>query len=935
MSTLDRTLNLIRQVGKEIELRPEELSRLTETSTFDKDLGLDSLAKVELLDRVEHTFNIKFKAEVFNLVNTPNDLVREITRASKKSSDKDKSQQIESETEDTQELPSPKQAETLLDVLAWHSDRSPERKHIRFYQEKGNERVITYQDLDQSGRKFAHSLSLKGVKPGDRVAIMLPTLPEYFFCFTGILMLGAIPVPLYPPVRKEQLKEHIERHLKILGNAGAVALIATKEIKLLGEYLEAKVASIKFVATPSELESGQASFELAALNWIKRDTLAFIQYTSGSTGDPKGVALTHEELLANIRVMGERLQANSKDVMVSWLPLYHDMGLIGAWLGCLYFGAKLVLMSPFDFIVRPANWLWAIHRHRATLTAAPNFAFDFCLKRIKEDQIEGLDLSSLRAVLNGAEAVSPVTLKSFTEYFSKYGFNEKCLMPVYGLAENSVGLTFTPLDRGPLVKTIDRDLMMKEGKIQEAGEGGKVVSSGVVLPKHEVRIVGREGEVLAENRVGEIEFQGPSSTRGYFNAESKTKDLFHDDWLRTGDLGFLSDGELFITGRIKDIIIKAGRNISPQELEERVGNLKGVRKGNVVAFAVIDPKRGSEKLVIAAEIKKKESEFKRELKKKINELTVDLLDTGADEILLMPAHSILKTSSGKIRRSACKEAYLAGDLGRDEDNRPILIQMKIVSRVALLKAQMALTKTYTFGRNFFYSSFFFFMMAIFFLPVTLWVVAAPEKKKWQGMRKFISTFLFCTGIKLSLKGRKNLPSIDEPCVFVANHHSYIDSAILSLVLERPLIFIAKKELLNNIVFRKVLPLLNTIFVERDLSAKALEELKSAQESQKMKKISLVFFPEGTFAREAQLLRFHMGAFVTALNNELPIVPVALKGTGCILGEERFYPAPGNTLEVTIGEIIPVSRQEHESNWQDALVLRDKARAQMNQGLGLH
>ena len=368
----------------------------------------------------------------------------------------------------------------------------------------------------------------------------------------------------------------------------------------LGHLLRSNVESLRHVVIPESL-TGASEDAPPSLPRPRADDLALVQYTSGSTGQPKGVALTHRNLLANIRVMGQAAAASGSDTFVSWLPLYHDMGLIGAWLGCMYFGVPLVVMSPQSFLIRPSRWLWAIHANRATMSAGPNFAYELCLAKVRDDEIEGLDLSSWRLAYNGAEPVSPATIERFGDRFAPYGFRREAMTPVYGLAESSVGLAFPPLGRGPLIDRIRRDAFVRSGRAEPAKPGEpdlRFVACGQPLPGHEIRVVDAAGNELGDRREGRIEFRGPSATAGYFNNAPATRSLFHDDWLDTGDLGYLADADLYVTGRVKDVIIRAGRNLHPAELEEAVGNLKGVRKGCVAVFASPDPSGGAERLVV-------------------------------------------------------------------------------------------------------------------------------------------------------------------------------------------------------------------------------------------------------------------------------------------------------------------------------------------------
>jgi acyl-CoA synthetase (AMP-forming)/AMP-acid ligase II len=251
--------------------------------------------------------------------------------------------------------------------------------------------------------------SWRDIKPAEPVAIMLPSSPDYFFSFFGVLMAGGIPVPIYPPARPSQLEDHMRRHVRILDNCLATTLITVAEAKRVAQLLKSQARNLRHIVSVSEL---MASSAIPTLPTLSADDIAFLQYTSGSTGNPKGVVLTHANLLANIRAMGKTVQASSKDVFVSWLPLYHDMGLIGAWLGSLYYAALFVVMSPLSFLARPERWLWAIHRYRGTLSASPNFGYEYCLRRIKDEDLHGLDLSCWRAAFNRRPRVSAAGARS-------------------------------------------------------------------------------------------------------------------------------------------------------------------------------------------------------------------------------------------------------------------------------------------------------------------------------------------------------------------------------------------------------------------------------------------------------------------------------------------------------------------------------------------
>ncbi len=350
-------------------------------------------------------------------------------------------------------VPPAEQARTLVEALEWHSAMHPDRQHLTVIDDEAAPVTgFTYRALADAARVTAQALIERDVMPGDRIALMLPTSRDFFVAFFAILYAGAAPAPIYPPMRLSQLEEHLRRQAGILRNAEARMLITVPEARGAAALLQVTGAKLDCNRKRGRPFSARPTSGTAAS--FTSQSIALIQYTSGSTGDPKGVVLNHANLLSNIRAMGQAMEATSADVFVSWLPLYHDMGLIGAWLGCLYFAAPLYVMSPLSFLMRPESWLRAIHRYRATLSAAPNFAFELCLNKIDNRNLEGLNLSSLRMVVNGAEPVSVPAMRRFIDRFGHCGFRQEAMAPVYGLAENSVGLAFPPPGRPPVIDRV-------------------------------------------------------------------------------------------------------------------------------------------------------------------------------------------------------------------------------------------------------------------------------------------------------------------------------------------------------------------------------------------------------------------------------------------------------------------------------------------------
>ncbi|HYY15508.1 MAG TPA: AMP-binding protein, partial [Gammaproteobacteria bacterium] len=508
-------LQLVGELAAEVHPAQTPKRSVSLDSTLGRELGLDSLARMELIARIERHFGVSLPEHVFAGAETPRDLLAALGRVSTpgKSPLTPKIAPIGAATVGSSV---PETVQTLVEVLNWHINTGPDRPHIRIVQEEGQEKVITYRALWQESRAVATGLQALGLQGGQAVVIMLPTGREYFLSFFGAILAGGIPVPIYPPARLSQLEDHMRRHRAILANCRAAVLVTVTEAKLLAHLLKAQVDTLQNIVTVEELCRG----EPCTLPALGPHDIAFLQYTSGSTGNPKGVMITHANLLANIRAMGETVRAEPGDVFVSWLPLYHDMGLIGAWLGILYYGAVLIVMSPLAFLAHPQRWLWAIHQYRGTLSAAPNFAYELCLRRIEDQHLEGLDLHSWRAAFNGAEPVSPETVQRFSQRFARYGFQPQAMMPVYGLAEATLGLTLPPPGRVPILDRIQREPFMDRGAAIPAGADDPnalgFIACGRPLKKHEIRIVGPDGHELPDRQEGRLQFRGPSATSGYY-----------------------------------------------------------------------------------------------------------------------------------------------------------------------------------------------------------------------------------------------------------------------------------------------------------------------------------------------------------------------------------------------------------------------------------
>ena len=618
------------------------------------------------------------------------------------------------------------------------------------------------------------------------------------------------------------------------------------------------------------------------------EALGLMQYTSGSTGDPKGVMLTHWGLLENVRSMGHAMEASSKDVFVSWLPLYHDMGLIGAWLGCCYFGARLYVMSPIAFLVRPATWLWTMHKYRATFSGGPNFAYELCASRIPDEDLQGLDLSALRFMVNGAEPISPQTLLRFTDRFEKYGMNRGVPSPSYGLAENCVGLCFPPFGRGPKIDRIKREQLAKRGYAEPAGPDDKdafeVVACGHPIEKNDVRIVDDAGRELGERQEGRLEFRGPSMTKGYFRHEEKTRALFNDGWINSGDRAYIAGGDIHITGRVKDIIIRAGRNTYPHEIEEQISAIPGIRKGGVAAFGSADPATGTERLIVMAETKESNPDARAKLIAAAHEVVTAIAGSAADDIVLVPPRGVPKTSSGKVRRSSAKELYETGRT--DVKEHGVWLQ---IARLAMSSAGRTATGFLRRIGDTLYAGWWYLVTALGLVAAFITTMILPTlSMRWSALRGIAHTVLALTGIRVNVTGAENLPKGNAVILF--NHTSYMDAVIIAAVLPGTPAFVAKKEFESQPFAGTFMRRLGVAFVERFDASASLADADKISGMAKEGRL-FVFFPEGTFTRRAGLLGFYMGAFKVAADANLPVVPGILRGVRTLLARRPVVPAP--------------------------------------------
>jgi len=520
----------------------------------------------------------------------------------------------------------------------------------------GRDRVseVPYASLRERVGRVAAALARQGIRPGDRVGLMSSDKRELLLTFLGVVAAGAIPVPVAEAHLMADLDAHLASCAAILRRAGARALVASRGLVPVVWSLRAEVEGARV------LDGGALLEDDAGDRWVEAeaDAPCFLQFTSGSTAAPKGVVVTHRSLAANaVGIMRHGLEVREGDRALAWLPLFHDMGLIGFGLAPLWAALPVVLLPTISFLKRPHSWMAAMSRFEATITFAPNFAYGLAARRAR---VEGLDLSRVRVAGCGAEPIAAATLEAFCRAYAPAGFRAEAMMPCYGLAETTLAATFAPRLRPLEVLHAEAEALEVSGEVRPtsatAGARG-CVSCGVPFPGHEVRVIDADGRRLDEDQVGEVVVRGPSVAGGYWDDPDASRDVFVDDGLRTGDLGFLHQGELYLLGREKELVILHGRNHHPHVFELEAAEIDGVRRGNVVAFSRLGP--GGDELVIVAELSGRpdrdpveRAEVERALRARIKRRTGAVVK----DVYLVDEGTLPKTTSGKLKRAEVKRA---------------------------------------------------------------------------------------------------------------------------------------------------------------------------------------------------------------------------------------------------------------------------------------
>ena len=956
-STRERVLEVVRSLLEELGSQGA-LPLLNPRSHLDRDLGLGSLERVELLDRLETEFGVRLPDRVVAEANTPEDLAIAILESPQRHATEQAAPSSVRTTLTTQKPHGEAAddgafaAETLMDVLRYRAMHDAERAHLLITEDNdGGQRsqTLTFGELYTAAQRCAAELARRGVPAGGRVAMMLPTSRAFFVSYVGILLAGAIPVPIYPPFRADRIEEYAARQTAILNNAEVCMLLTFRQAESVARLLKPRVRSLTAVVDAERLldaadkasppAPGARPVHVTGTRARKSTDIALLQYTSGSTGDPKGVILTHANLLANMRAIGEAVRLSPSDVGVSWLPLYHDMGLIGAWLTLLQYGVPVVVMSPLAFLTRPERWLWAFHRHRGTIAAAPNFAYELCVRKIADKDIEGLDLSSWRAALNGAEPVNAETLERFAARFERYGFRREAQLPVYGLAEAALAVTVPPLNRGALVDRIERETFTTHGRAMpvtsEETAAISFVSSGVPLTGHDVRIVDEKKNEVPDRTEGFLWFRGPSATSGYYENPAATEKLFPEGratdnelaWIDSGDRAYRADGEIYVTGRVKDIIIKGGRNLYPHEVEELASRVEGIRKGCIVAFGLKDESSGTEKLLVVAEVRERNAGRLRAIAAAVTDQVTRGLGLPPDKVEILPPGSIPKTSSGKLRREETKRLYLEGNLAAAKP--PAWLQIFRLGAGSTLRGlREAIASGFREALEKLYAIYFGVLFLCWVVPC--WTIVQfinDPRAAGRFTSAALKYLLALAGCPVRVVGKEYM-DIPGPKVYAANHASYFDVLPLVSGLGVSYHFVAKREVHSMPFIGTFLRQMRHLSFDRTNAGSRLRQAEQIEQILRSGE-SVFVFPEGTFTPEDGIRPFQLGAFKAAVTAGVPVIPVSLAGTRQFLRDGTYFPRPTSVTITLSPPIYPhdakSSATTEPSDWHELIRLRDATR----------
>jgi fatty-acyl-CoA synthase len=574
---------------------------------------------------------------------------------------------------------------------------------VTFVDLQEREAFLSWGEVHARAERAAAALAALGIRRGDRVAIVLRTEPAFLDAFLGSWLAGAVPVPLYPPVRLGRMDEYVRSTSRMLEVSGARLVLSRGAVKrLLGRAVELARPELgcrdaedllRVPAAPGDLARGRDEAAPprpaparepsprrsgarpggppgepeeprpaapARAGLPRPDDLALVQFSSGSTVDPKPVALTHAAVAAQIDALVAAVTPGPQDALVSWLPLYHDMGLIGAPLGAMSYPGPLVLIAPEHFLARPGLWLRAIARHGGTLSAAPSFAWAYAADRVKDEELRGLSLASWRFALDGAEQVSGEAMRRFAARFERFGFDPAALVPVYGLAEAALAVTFGRRGKPLRGLRVDPVVLARDG-LAVPGDR-EIASVGTPVPGVEVEVRGDGGDPLPQGRLGRIHVRGPSIMREYLGDPEATARALRGGWLDTADLGFVRDGELYVHGRARDVVVVRGANHAPEEFEAALDGIPGVRPGCAVAAGFAPEGAGGEALLLLVERRRRTPVPDEAIVAGVRSAVLERTGIAPHTIRVLEPGTLPRTSSGKLRRAEAARRFAAGEL---------------------------------------------------------------------------------------------------------------------------------------------------------------------------------------------------------------------------------------------------------------------------------
>ncbi len=789
---------------------------------FEADLGLGSLERLELFSQIETTLGVKLSPSEISTIQTLRDIVTILARSHGSQSlvvnQCDKAT-VQAVTID------PSKVTNLRDLLIMYTQRYPNRRHVVLLSGDGSEKEITYAMLYKQAGKISNALTTRGIQTGDHVALLLPSGEDFLYSFLGVIFSGAIPIPICPPESANQVGEYISQAVSILKKSDVRLLVTFGKFQKLAKFFRGFLPHLLGVTTTNDLLKSE--FYLPKLK-ISSSQAAFVQYTYGSAGNFKKIVLTHKNILENIRSILKLFEVTTSDITVSWLPLHHDTDLIVMWLANLYFGSTLVLYSSKNFLSRPESWLWTIHKYRATISAGPNFAYEICINKINDNTLLGLDLSSWRIAGNISEMVCAQTLKRFSEKFSQYGFKSKALTNVYVLSEGAILMCAGSILEDQKIdriashefhqKNIAKPIFEREKKYYE------FVSCGSPIDNYQIRIVDEENTCLPERNIGMVHCKVRSMMCEYYRDQAVSEKVFHGGWIDTGDLGYLAEGELYITGRRKDIITKEGKNYYPTEIEDIITMYSDLNFGQVVVFSSVENLSGIKKILAIVESKNNDKNSHKILKKQICQIVVKCLGFSLDDILIVTENVLPKTTNGKLRRYVCGEIYSQKNIRKIKNN--IIIKLfNIYVRCFIAKTK----KILTLCLRFFYT-IYLFLVLISMASLTYIAIRFFNRDNGEKIIKTASKITlrasFCSieidGIN-HIKSKKNM-------IFVSNHASYIDVLVLVAFLPGHFCYVAKSELKKSYFLRKILKTLEIVYVDRVDFSKTKFQLKQISKS---------------------------------------------------------------------------------------------------------